>query len=177
MKKLCLTFSLLLFIKYGFCQNDVLPKIVNDTLYTTSGYKITAGQEIKLGTGSRDNGDFKYITVSRSSFPPSAKASMRRTSDHKIAVVKKLKQEGNSKNGYEYHIIIGAHDITNYDCDIESAIAAGEVVVPNEYKANSKTSQPISVADELAKLKKLYDDSVITKEEYEMQKKKLLGEN
>ena len=31
-----------------------------------------------------------------------------------------------------------------------------------------------SVADEIAKLKKLYDDGILTKEEYEAQKKKLL---
>lgn len=42
----------------------------------------------------------------------------------------------------------------------------------SERMAPSKTS----VADELAKLKELLDKGVITKEEYEKAKKKLLGE-
>ena len=178
MKKTILLFLLIAFMKDGFCQDPPLPRIVNDTLYTSSGYKITVDQEIKLGIGTRDNGDFKFITVSKNSWltAPSAKqASMRKTSNHHTAIVKKLKQDGNEKKGYTYSIIIGVGDIVNYQCDVDNAIAAGEIVVPDQYKpkqANGSTS----VADEIAKLKKLYDDSVITKEQFEAQKKKLLGE-
>ena len=37
-----------------------------------------------------------------------------------------------------------------------------------------ETSTSVSIADELTKLKKLYDDGILTKEEFEAQKKKLL---
>lgn len=184
-KKTFLLFLLSFFITHCFSQtaNASLPKMIDDTLYTTSGYKIISGQNIKLGTGSNPNGDFKYITATNSPFPNAPNTrhiSLSSKSNGHIAKVKKIKKEGSSKNGYVYRISLGTGDIINYECDIESAIAAGEVVVPDQYKtkSNSSIQQPtIGVADELTKLKKLYDDSVITKEEYEAQKKKLLDGN
>jgi hypothetical protein len=184
MKKIALVFLLSFFMAQGFSQSAdaSLPKMVGDTLYTSCGYKITAGQDIKLGTGSNLNGDFKYISASNSPFPhaPNARqVALHSSSNGHIAKVKKIKKEGSSKKGYVYRLALGTGDVINYECDIESAIAAGEIVVPDKYKSKAATSstQPVSVADELTKLKKLYDDSVITKEEFEAQKKKLLDGN
>src|SRR5690606_34326972 len=42
-------------------RDSTLPKIVGDTLFTSSGYKIIDGQEIKLGSGAMPDGDFKFI--------------------------------------------------------------------------------------------------------------------
>ncbi len=176
MKTTILTILLLITGKC-FCQNTAVPKIENDTLYTASGYKITAGQEIKLGIGTKDNGDFKYISASNSFLPNAREQSLKRTKNGHTVIVKKLKPEGNSKNGYVYYIVVGVGEPVNYQCDVESAITAGEIIVPDQYKTKTTSAQPLSVADELAKLKKLYDDSVITKEEYEAQKKKLLDGN
>jgi hypothetical protein len=75
--------------------------------------------------------------------------------------------------------------LSRYVIDIENAIEAKELDVPKEYAIAEKkpeapsvtVKQEISVADELTKLKKLYDDGVLTKEEYEAQKKKLLDKN
>ena len=164
------------------CQTAVVPRFENDTLYTTSGYKIIVGQEIKLGLGTKDNGDFKFITAGKTllSTPNQRSPSLRSSASGHTAIVKKIKTEGNSRNGYVYYAIIGVGEPINYACNVESAIAAAEIVVPDQYKLKAKattTTQPFSVADELSKLKKLYDDSVITKEEYEAQKKKLLDEN
>ena len=47
---------------------------------------------------------------------------------------------------------------------------APELIVSEEFKNKSQKS----TADEIAKLYKLYQDGVISKEEFEMQKKKLL---
>ncbi len=179
MNKNFLLTALIFFQQYCFGQT-ALPRIENDTLYTTCGYKVTVGQEIKLGIGTRDNGDFKFITVSRNSWlaPGPKQASLRKKSNHHVAVVKKIVQHGNAKNGYIFYIVIGVDDIVNYESEVDNAIAAGEIVVPDEYKHNSnKPGQPISVADEITKLKKLYDDGVITKEEFEAQKEKLLEGN
>jgi hypothetical protein len=178
MKKTILLFLFIAFMKHSFGQDPVLPRIVNDTLYTSCGYNITVDQEVKLGTGTRDNGDFKFITVSKTSWLVVAnpkQPSMHKEFGHHTAIVKKLKTTGNEHNGYIYYLILGIGDIVNYQCDVENAIAAGEIVVPDRFKAKTANG-PTSVADELAKLKKLYDDSVITKEEFEAQKKKLLGE-
>lgn len=84
------------------------------------------------------------------------------------------------KTGKKWYIVLGGGNIVNYWCDIWPAMETGEVVVEgiNDGKENEKDEkpdgQPASVADELAKLKKLYDDGVLTKEEFEAQKKKLL---
>lgn len=43
-------------------------------------------------------------------------------------------------------------------------------------KENKQSAQTTSKADELTKLKKLYDDGVLTKEEFEAEKKKLLNQ-
>ena len=166
----------------SYCQTNAVPRIENDTLYTTSGYTINVGQDIKLGVGTKDNGDFKFITAAKTLLsPPNQRLpSLRSSANGHTATVKKIKAEGNSKNGYVYHAIIGVGEPMNYECDVESAIAAGEIIVPDQYKPKAKitsTTQPFSVADEIAKLKKLYDDSVITKEQYEAQKKKLLDGN
>ena len=63
--------------------------------------------------------------------------------------------------------------------DIDNGIAVGEIEVPEEFRPKPKAvtveaKQNISVADELTKLKKLRDDSVLTEDEYQAQKKKLL---
>ena len=50
--------------------------------------------------------------------------------------------------------------------------AAAELVVPDEFKNKKKGS----ISDEINKLYKLYQDNIITKEEFETQKKKLLNE-
>ena len=56
-----------------------------------------------------------------------------------------------------------------------------EIVYPEEYKpkkAEAPQQTPvISIADEILKLKKLLDDGVLTKEEFETQKKKILEKN
>ena len=65
--------------------------------------------------------------------------------------------------------------------DIDNAINSAEIVVPEEFRPKQKPlvvemNQNISVADELIKLKKLMDEGVITNEEFQSQKKKLLDQ-
>ena len=55
------------------------------------------------------------------------------------------------------------------EVDVDNAIQFGEIVVPEEFKPKEKSTtvqvvQQTSTADELAKLHKLYVDSVITKD-------------
>ncbi|CAM4379292.1 SHOCT domain-containing protein [Cytophagaceae bacterium 50C-KIRBA] len=168
----------------SFAQETELPKIENDTLYTLSGYKIYEGQDLKLGSGSLPNGDFKYITISTTSWltagAPSQGAVGRKWNGH-LFKVKKFRKEGTKKRGFTYYLILGGGNIVNYECDIESAIAFGEVVVPEKYRPNKSNGtvveikHELSIGDELAKLKKLLDDGVLTKEEYDALKKKLLS--
>lgn len=166
----------------GQSKNE-LPRLKKDTLYTSSGFKIADGQDVKLGRGSLPNGDFKYITISSTSWLTAGdgkqEAVGRKWNGH-LFKVKKFRKEGSKKRGYTYYLVLGGGNIVNYECDIESAIATGEIDVPDQFKPQSQQAQIVqikqetSIADELAKFKKLYDEGVLTKEEYEAQKKKLL---
>lgn len=174
--------------------DNSLPKIIKDTLFTTSGYKIVEKQDIKIGTGSMPDGDFKFIrrnsaslfnyysTTGYQGLANQANAFPRNQAGLKYKI-KSIEQRGNKKHGYVYYAKIGS-GLINYEIDVENAIASGELQVPDEFRPKPKQSgtvvevrQQFSVADELAKLKKLYEDSVLTKEEYETQKKKLLEKN
>lgn len=183
-------FTLLLhvLISISLCaQDDIETKFENDTLYTKSGFKIYDNQMLKIGNGSMPDGDFKYIRIAATSmFQYTGTDRSRVNSANSLPAsnrgfsykVVRIQKYGTKKNGYTYYPIINVGAI-RFQIDIDNAIAFGELDVPDEFKPKEKTAtieikQPISVADELAKLKKLYDDGVLTKEEYEQQKKKLL---
>ena len=189
-----LTFSLIFSNAFSQDNDNTLPKFVDDTLFTMSGYKIVVGQEINLGTGSTPDGDFKFIRRNSSGFGTmmvmtdnnaynKSELSLPRTmAGHKGKVVK-IVTRGNKKIGITYEPLV-TFGSGRYEIDVDNAIAVGEIVVPDEFKPKPKTAttivevkQPISVADELMKLKKLYDDSVLTKDEFEAQKEKLLEKN
>lgn len=158
----------------------VIVKGGSDTLYTASGFKVFVGQKLKLGVGTMPTGDFKFIRRSNTSLfaasstnqsaANNANALRRNQSGLEYKVIR-IDERGNKRHGYVYYPIV----TSRYEVDINNAIAAGEIVVPDEYKkVNIENKQSISVADELTKLKKLRDDGVLTEEEYQTQKKKLL---
>jgi hypothetical protein len=175
---------------YSQSNINTLPRLVDDTLFTTSGYKIIVGQEINIGTGTTPDGDFKFIRrnstgfgtlmlmTDNNSYNKSQLSLPRNVAGHKGKVVKFVTR-GTRKTGFTYEPLI-TFGSGRYEIDIDNAIASGEIIVPDEFKPKLKTAttvevkQQLSVADELVKLKKLYDDGVLTKEEYEGQKKKLL---
>jgi hypothetical protein len=189
-----LTTTLLISKSYSQDSGSTLPRLVKDTLFTTSGYKIVIGQDINIGTGATPDGDFKFIRRNSSGFGTimvmtdnnrynkSELSLPRNMAGHKGKVVK-IVTRGNKKIGITYEPLI-TFSLGRYEIDVDNAITSGEIVVPDEFKPKPKTAtavvevkQQVSVADELGKLKKLYDDGVLTKEEYEAQKKKLLEKN
>ncbi len=64
MKKSAVLFTLLIFGVY-YTQNT--PKFQNDTLITSTGFKIYENLDLKIGTGSMNDGDFKFIRTNASS--------------------------------------------------------------------------------------------------------------
>lgn len=184
--------ALLSFTSYCQENDESIPRIIKDTLFTTNGYNIIQGQDVKIGTGSMVDGDFKFIRINTASLfaytstsgyqnqANSANAFPRSQSGLKYKI-KKLEKRGNKKHGYVYYAKIGT-GLVNYEIDVENAIASGELNVPEEYRTKKggttvEVKNQLSVADELTKLKKLLDDGILTKEEYETQKKKLLEKN
>lgn len=195
MRKLLLAFICFCSLPNLYSQDKEksLPKLIEDTLISTSGYRIIVGQEINIGTGSTPDGDFKFIRrnstgfgtmmimTDNNSYNKSQLSLPRNVAGHKGKVVK-IVTRGSKRSGYTYEPLI-SFGSGRYEIDVDNAIAAGEIVVPDEFKPKSKSTtvveikQQVSVADELSKLKKLLDDGVLTKEEYETQKKKLLDKN
>lgn len=85
---------------------------------------------------------------------------------------------GTKKTGFYIAVKIKVGQPSRYIIDIENALEAKEVVIPSEYVKKEPAKQTngsnSSLADELKKLKDLFDAGAITKEEYDAAKKKLL---
>ena len=192
MKKFFALLITTVFISKAYSQSNdnALPRLVDDTLFTTSGYRVIVGEDINLGVGATPDGDFKFIRrnstgfgtlmvqTDNNAYNKSQLSLPRNMAGHKGKVVK-IVARGNKRIGVTYEPLI-TFGSGRYEVDVDNAIASGEIVVPDEFKPKPKTAatvvevKQISVADELTKLKKLYDDGILTKEEYEAQKKKLL---
>jgi len=170
---------------FAICQSDSLSED-GETLYLVSGYKISKGDAVKFGVGSTQSGAFKYIRKNSSSlFSYTSKTdnaadnanNMPRNMAGMSLPVKRIEKRGSKKMGFAYYLVV-KQSIIAYECDVKNAIASGELEVPPEFIAKSATAAPakLSVADEIMKFKKMMDDGIITKEEFEAKKKKLLEE-
>jgi hypothetical protein len=165
-----------------------------DTLYLSSTCKFYVEQDIKFGEGTTDDGSFKYIRISSGSMfhytatqghsPRAANEANALPSSFNNGVghVKKIMQRRAGRKGNNvFYLKLGVGLINNYECDITSALKSGEITCigcENFMKSNTQTvivQQNSSNADELIKLKKLKDDGILTEEEYQEQKKKLLS--
>lgn len=148
----------------------------NDTLYTTSGFKIYVGQTLNFGKGTRPDGKFRYVNIK-------SETTSRQLENNSILITD-LKNYGISVLGNGYIEIFGKitfKDGSKGGIDIHVAFdraiendpkKPSEIIVPDEFR--NKASK--SVAEEISRLHKLYLDGVLTKEEFEAQKKKLLNQ-
>lgn len=194
MRKLLSSLLIILIFTNAFSQEKeaIQPRMEGDTLITKSGFKITIGQDINLGTGSTPDGDFKFIRrnstgfgtimmmTDNNSYNKSQLSLPRNMAGHKGKVVK-IVVRGNQRIGQTFEPLI-TFGSGRYEIDVDNAIAVGEIIVPEEFRPKPNATvveikQNVSIADELTKLKKLLDDGVLTKEEYDIQKKKLLQSN
>lgn len=146
----------------------------NDSLVTSIGWVIKQGDYLELANGTMDNGRFKFVQTSEALGGGSALSHLPNRYGTQRYRVTKIKSYRN--NQIPVIVLNKTMGIENrFDVEIEGAIKSGEVIVPEQFRKKEPVSQPASVADELTKLKKLYDDGILTKEEFEAQKKKLLN--
>lgn len=139
---------------------------------------VKPGDTLYLGKGSDTRGNFIYIYQPANFLVGMEESSLDRRYAGKFFKVKHFRKEKSKKTG-EKMVGVVSYGGLNYVADIENAIDAGEIIAINSRRFG-KEAVPVevkssSIADELAKLKKLYDDGAITKDEYEQAKKKLLG--
>lgn len=187
MKKLL--FIVVLFI-VGICNAQNESKLENDTLKTSTGFKVYVDMELKIGTGSMNDGDFKFIRTNATSLmnyssttgykglANQANSFSRRNSGLNFKV-KKIMSRGSKKNGYVYYAKIG-QGLTNYEVDVENAIKFGELIVPDEYMPKLKNQLQVITTetkyDKLKKIKDLKDSGVLSEDEFQKEKEKIMND-
>jgi hypothetical protein len=151
---------------------QTLARFENDTLYTSGGYKMYKGQTLHFGNGLGNGGTLRFIN-SKNGIPESKIVN-------NSIVIKKLKNFGVSALGNTYIEVMGTiiyKDGSKGGVDLHIAFdnaikglggLPGELIVPDEFKPKE------NVSEEISRLHKLYQDGIITKEEFERQKQKLL---
>jgi hypothetical protein len=170
MKTLILILSFLpsLLLAQGF------PKFENDTLYTACGFKIFKGQQITFSKGAGRDGNFKFVKIKGNDNPNRLK--------NKTIIVESLYDFYISGLGNSYITIRttlskenGKSKTLRIKLVFDKAISGfngfpPEILVPEEFKINSKGNN----AEDLQKFYKLFENGIITKEEFEKQKKRIL---
>lgn len=150
--------------------------------YTASNgitYKID--DEIKLGRGSNDNGKFIYVTMGGWALASGEVTPLGAANAGLIVTVKKIKK-------YDYkrykgiYFTVGGGNITNYNLDIENAILTCEIhdckkAKVEENKVEKTSNDSSDMYEKLKKFKELYDQGILTKEEFDNEKKYLLEKN
>jgi hypothetical protein len=168
--------ALFIFLLFPFLSpaQNILPRFENDTLYTSSGFKIYKGLTLQFGNGTGDNGNFRFIDVKTGKF------SYRLA--NRSFIVKKLRQFENSVFGIGRIELVGTFIFKDgtknymellliFDKAIGNSLdLPGELIVPDEFR----NKQNLSIAWEIRRLYELYKKGDISKEEFEWQKKKLL---
>lgn len=142
--KLFITLSLTFLCLQAFSQDQIT--ILRDTsdkkrdgLILSNGKVIWEGEQIKCGRGTLPSGDFKYIHSSNTSWLNIVSMDARAPKDGTetaigrqysglMLTVKKVKKVGTKRLGYKYQLVVGGGNIVNYQCEIEDALAVGEIV-------------------------------------------------
>lgn len=185
------TFLLLAMLISGFIFSQNEPKFEKDTLTTSIGFKVYEGLDLKIGVGSMNDGDFKFIRTNANSMfayysttgykgLANQANSFSRSNSGLTYQVKKIMPRGNKKNGFVYYAKIG-RGLMNYEVDVENAIRSGELVVPEEFMPKGKSQmQVVQTAetkyDKLKKIKELKDAGVLSEEEFQKEKDKIMAE-
>ena len=175
----------LLLVATIFCGFAIFgQKISKSEVYTASnGITYKVGDTITLGRGSGMNGHFEYLQMGGFYNSMAAmngnynqvNSSLDRNFSGMNIVVKKIKTAKDKRGTNKTYFVIGGGNITNYYLMIEDAIATCEV------KECSKSQQVEIVSseskyDKLKKIKDLKDSGVLSDEEYQKEKEKLLKE-
>ena len=146
---------------------------------TAAGTLIRPGDTLHLGRGTLPNGDFQYVFVPDNVFTGSKQQNFTSQLSNLWVRVKDIRVQ-RSRNFGEKTVAVVKANTLNGCVDLNAAEAAGEIITAHtrtaavSAAAPASAAPPLSTADELLKLKKLYDQKVLTKAEYDAQKAKLL---
>lgn len=134
-----------------------LPRFENDTLYTTTGFRIYKGQSLQFGKSSREGKTFNYINI-KTGRTSSTLAERKFT-------VKLLKDFGVSQLNNSYIEMVGSVPFGNKKSfgvvmriAIDSAIRFAEIIVPAE---DSFLADPLTSASQ-KNIPRFENDTVYT---------------
>ena len=144
-----------------------------DSYTASNGITYSVGDEVKLGKGSDTDGKFVYVTIGGWAVSTNPEANRLPAANAGLIVTIKKIKKYDKKRMKKVVLTVGGGNITNYLIDLENAIDQCEI--ENCGKDNSDNiSQETDKYDKIKKLKDLLDDGILTQEEYESEKKKLL---
>jgi len=124
---------------------------------------------LTLGLGSGAQGSFVYVEIGGWAATPGAGLGAGYGNlNLTIKKIKKFKFKGAEKVTF----VVGGGNITNYNVYIDEAIQVCEVVPCLEPASTVKQDDKF---DKLKKLKELYDAGVLTEQEFNTEKAKLLN--
>lgn len=178
MKKSIIALAMLSLPFLAHSQENDFGKLIKDTLELKNGARFVVGQKVKFGYGSGANKTFEFVHLS----PWSIAGPLKLTPQwaNLEMEIKGFKLAGTKKTGKAFIIVLGGGNLSPYWCEVVAAMDNGEVIVDgvNDKKtaaaANQAPASAPSSADELKKLKDLYDSGALSKDEYETAKKKIL---
>lgn len=161
----------------GTTQAQIIGKSV-PTFTTTAGTLVHVGDTLHLGRGTLPDGSFQYVYVPDNVFTGSKQQNFTSQLTNLSVRVKDIRVQRSRNFGDKTVAVIKANTL-NGCVDLNPAEASGEIVTANTRRAaisaaGASAGPALSPADELLKLKKLYDQKILTKAEYEAQKAKLL---
>ncbi len=147
---------------------------------TRAGTVVHVGDTLRLGRGTLPTGEFQFLYVPENLFTGSKQVNFSSQLNNLTVRVKDLRAQHSKLYGDKTVAVVKANTL-NGCVDLNAAEDAGEIITAHTRQAvvsaaapAPAAAPPLSTADELAKLKKLYDQQVLTKAEYEAQKAKLL---
>lgn len=141
--------------QYPYCDEEAI--------YLTPTVSYKTGDWVEIGKGIYPNGDFKYISIEKSN---------SEVAGSKL-VLTKIKTHGLKSVGLKYYLYLEGKNKV-YRCDIDNAMRTGEVIVDG-VAVEKSIDKKYSVADELIKLKQLKEEGVLTEEEFNIEKQKVLS--
>jgi hypothetical protein len=194
MKKIIVIFIIMTgLIDMSSAQSDNFATLQNGMLHLKNGTILRTGDNIYLGnpTGCYEN-CFENIFHEPTEMIPKITNKFTKNvyalyADEKVSI-KKIKQITKDDEKIWLVTLYYLPKKENFYCYFEKAFESGEIVIPqidnitNKQEIKQAETQEIqeknttgfSVADEIRKLKTLLDEGIITKEEFEKQKTKLL---
>jgi len=179
MKKILLT--LFLIVGFTVVKSQIPGTKIPGPITVLDTLKVNEGDILTLGHGSDPRtGDFVFIYTPANYWVGTPMHYYPNTFSNTTLKVKFFKEYEQRKIGKKIYTVV---DVPGYNAiaELEAAIKSGEVVAINGKDVSIKPKEAtviinnqVSAADELKKLKELLNDSVITQEEFDIQKKKIL---